>query len=97
MNAAVDTVKVPGLAVAYLLIEYQRLVLCKYAHCVYTRIYAVRQRKVDNTIFCAEWHCGLCNVLSQGIKSAALSACKKHSHTFFFVEHKISPTILLVL
>ena len=41
MDTAVYPVKVPGLTVADILIEYQRLVLSKYTNGIYTRIDAV--------------------------------------------------------
>ena len=41
VNAAVDTVKVPRLTVADVLVEHERLILCKHAYGIYARIYAV--------------------------------------------------------
>ena len=69
MDAAVQTVQVPGLAVADVLIEHQRLVLGQDAHRVDPRIDAVGQRKIDDTIFSAEGNCGFCQPLCEGIQA----------------------------
>ena len=48
MDAAVQTVQIPGLSVADVLIEFQRLVLGQDANCVDPRVDTVGQRKVDD-------------------------------------------------
>lgn len=41
MNAAVNSVKSPRVTVADIFVKHQRLILCKYAYCVNTAVYAV--------------------------------------------------------
>ena len=84
MNAAEGSVQIPRLAVAYVFVEHERLVLSKHAHGVYAGVDTVRQRKVYNSVFGAEGYRRFCYVAGKGEKAAALSAGKQHSYALFF-------------
>ena len=53
MNAAVNSVKSPRMTVSYVLVEHKGLVLGKNAYGVDTRVNAVGQREVDNSVLAA--------------------------------------------
>ena len=69
MYSAVKTVEVPRLAVSDILIQYHRLVLGQNSHGINSGIYAVRERKINNSVFPAERDCRFCKLLCQCIES----------------------------
>jgi hypothetical protein len=89
MNTTIETVKVPRLSIADVLVENQWLILGQDTYGINTGIYAVGKRKVDDTILSAKRNCWFCQLLGQGIKPGTLAASKKHSNHFF--GHKIYP------
>ena len=82
--AAVRAVKVPGLAVADVAVELQRAVLREHADGVDAGVRAVGKGKVDDAELPAERDGGLCHVLRQDVKAAALSAGEQHGDALFF-------------
>ena len=83
IDAAVGGIQIPGLAVADVAVELKGSVLGQDTDGVDPGVCAVGQRKVDDTILSAKGYAGLCHVLRQGVKTGALSACKKHRYTAF--------------
>lgn len=62
MHAAVLPVKIPRLAVADIIVKLKRLILGEHADGVNTAVYAVRKRKIYDSIIAAVGNCGLGNV-----------------------------------
>ena len=93
VNAAVCAVKTPRLTVAYVLVEHERLILREHAHRVYTRINAVGEREVDYPVLTSVGNCGFCHILSQCVKTAALSARKQHGNALFLNVIHIFPPV----
>ena len=85
MNATVQAVQIPRLAVADVLVQYNGLVLGENTNCVNTGIYTVGKGEVNNTVLAAEPYRRFCGLFGQCIKSAALPAGKKHRNTFLFL------------
>ena len=90
MHATVQTVQIPGLAVADILVQHQRLVLGQDAHCVNAGIDTVRKRKVDDPVLSAKRHRGFCQTLGKRVQTRTLTACQQHCDTFF---HDNSPLL----
>ena len=88
-SAAVHYVKVPGLAVADVLVQLQGLILGQYANGVNARVGAVGQGEVDDAVFAAEGDCRLGNFAGESIKPAALATCQQHRDPFFFLGHLV--------
>ena len=88
MHAAVQTVQVPGLAVADVFVQYQRLVLGQNTHRVDSRVHAVGKREINDTILSAKRHRRFGKPLGQRIKPRPLAAGQQHCNTFF---HDRSP------
>ena len=86
LSTGVGLVQVPGLAVADVFIQLQRLILGEDAHGVNAGIDAVGQRKVNNAVFAAEGNGRLGGFFRQHIQSAALAAGQKHGNTAFFLK-----------
>ena len=84
VDAGVHAVQVPGLAVADVLVELQRLVLGEHAHGLDAGVHAVGQGKVDDPVLSAVGHGGLGQVLGEHAQPAALAAGQKHSHDLLF-------------
>ena len=82
-HSAVVAVKVPRLSVADVSIEFQRLVLGKDTYCVYARLRAVGQRKVNDTVLAAVGHGRLGDVARKYPQTASLTACKYHCDAVF--------------
>ncbi len=93
MNTAVQTVQVPGLAVADILVEDQRLILSQDTNGVNIGIDTVGQRKVNDTVLSAEGYRRLGELLGQRVQARALAAGQDHCDHFFC--HKISPLKIL--
>ena len=83
MDAAVQAVQVPGLAVADVLVQLLGLILGCDTHRINTGIDAVGQREVHNAVFAAEGHRRFCRFLCQRVQTRATSAGKDHCHDFF--------------
>ena len=56
MYAAVRSVEIPRLSVSNVFVEDKRLILRQNADGIDARVDAVRQREIDDTIFCPERH-----------------------------------------
>ena len=92
MHAAVQSVQIPGLSVSDVLVQYKRLILGEDTHGIDSRIDAVRQRKIDNTILSTKRNCRFCQLLRQCVETRALTAGKQHCNHFFC--HKIPPILI---
>ena len=96
LHAAMGAVQAPGLAVADVLVELQRLILGEDAHGVDAGIDAVGQRKVYDPVFSAEGYSRLGRVLRQYLQSTALPAGQEHCDTVFLLKiHSVSLSFLL--
>ena len=85
---AKGSVKIPREAVSNILIEDQGLILCKDTNGVKSGIDAVGKRKINDAILSSKGYGRLGDFICESIKSAALTSCKKHYDTFFFLKHK---------
>ena len=74
MDAAVQTVQVPGLAVADVLIQLLGLILRCDANGIDVGVDAVGQREVHDTVFAAKGHRRFCRFLCQRVQTRATSA-----------------------
>ena len=83
MHAAVQTVQIPGLAIADVLVQLLGLILGRDANGVDVGVHAVGQREVHDAVLAAEGHCGFCRFLCQRIQARATSTGKDHCHNFF--------------
>ena len=83
MDAAVQTVQVPGLAVADVLVQLLGLILRCDANGIDVGVDAVGQREVHDTVFAAKGHRRFCRFLCQRVQTRATSAGKDHCHDFF--------------
>ena len=91
-DAAVGVVEVPGLAVADVLIEFQRLVLGQNADGVDVGVDTVRQGKIDDAVLTAEGDGRLGGVLRQNLEPAALATGQQHGNAALFLKiHKQVP------
>ena len=95
MDAAMQTVQVPGLAIADILVQDEGLILGKDTDGINVGVNAVGQREIDDTIFTAERYCRFGELLGQRVQTRALTACQDHCDHFFC--HKISPLNILAL
>ena len=86
LGAAVGFVQTPGLTVADILIQFQRLVLGQNTDGVDTGVYAIGKGKVDDAVLAAKRYCRLGSLFCQNLQSAALTAGQKHGNTAFFLE-----------
>ena len=83
VHTAVETVQVPGLTVANVLVQLLGLVLGRDTHGVDVGVHAVGQREVHDAVLTAKGHCRFCRFLCQRIQARATSAGKDHCHNFF--------------
>ena len=88
MNTGVHAVKIPGLAAAYVIIQYQWLVLSQHSDCFNSRIDTVGEREIDDTVFSAIRHRRLCQIFGQHPQAAALPAGQQHGDNFLFWQHR---------
>ena len=72
MNASVETVQIPGLAVADVFIQHQRLVLGQNSHGIYAGIDTVGEREINDTIFAPK---GTAGFASFSVKAYSLEPC----------------------
>ena len=86
LGAGVGFVQAPGLAVADVLVELQRLILGQDAHGIDTGVDAVAKRKVDDAVFAAEGDGRLGGFLRQNLQTAALAAGQQHGDYAFFLK-----------
>ena len=93
MHAAVGAVESPGLTVAYVFIQHQRLILRQHAYCVDSGIYAVGEREVDYPVLSSVGDCRLRHLLGQCIQSASLTTGKEHCYALFFNVIHIFPPV----
>ena len=91
--APVSAVKPPGLTVAYVFVEHQRLILRQHAYGVNTGIYAVGEREVDYSVLASVGNCRLCHLLRQRIQTASLTTGKQHGNALFFNVIHIFPPV----
>ena len=68
MNSSVDSVKIPCLSVAYVVVEHEGLILRQDSYGVDTGVNAVRQRKVDDSVLASIGYGRLCDILGQRIE-----------------------------
>ena len=83
VHAAVQTVQIPGLAVADVLVQLLGLILGRDANGVDVGVHAVGQREVHDAVLTAEGHRRFCRFLCQRVQARATSAGKDHCHNFF--------------
>ena len=96
MGAAEVAVEIPRLAVANVVIQFQRLILGENTHGINAGIDTVGEREVNDAVFAAERNGRFCGVFSQYIQSAALAAGQKHGDALFFsFDHSETPLIHL--
>ena len=81
---SVQSVEVPRLAVAYVLVELERLILREHAHGVYAAVYAVGQGKVYDAVLRRKGYGGLCHILGEHPEPRPLPARKQHGDAFLF-------------
>ena len=81
--AAVQTVQIPGLAVADVLVQLLGLILGRNANGINVGVHAVGQREVHDAVLTAEGHRRFCRFLCQRVQARATSAGKDHCHNFF--------------
>jgi len=79
-------VQTPGLAVADVLVELQRLILGENTYGVDTGIDAVGKGKVDDAVLAAEGDGRLGGFLRQNLQTAALATGQKHGDAAFFLK-----------
>ena len=83
VHTAVQAVKVPGLAVADVLVQLLGLILGRDANGINVGVDAVGQREVHDAVFAAETDRRFCRFLCQRIQARTTSAGKDHCHNFF--------------
>ncbi len=86
LGTAVGLIQVPGLAVANVLIELQRLILGQNAHGIDAGVHTVGQGKIDNAVFSAEGHSRLGGLFRQNLQATALATGQQHSNYAFFLK-----------
>ena len=95
IDAAIQAVKIPSLAVCQIHVQDMRLILRQNTDGVDAGIDTVGQREVDDTVFAAKRHCRLRYVLGQYIQSAATAAGQQHCNAFFFPRHSFCSNLSL--
>ena len=90
MDAAVDAVEVPRLSVAYVIVQYQGLVLREHADRFNTGIDAVGEREIYDPVFSPVRDCRFRDTLCQDAEPAALPSGEQHGDYFLFWQHKNS-------
>ena len=96
INATVVQVEIPRSTVADVTVQLQGAVLSQYAYGVDVRIGAVRQRKIDDSVFSTEGNGRLCHFLGQKAQTAALAAGQQHCDTFL-LAHDVIPAFSMFL
>ena len=95
LSAALRLVQTPGLTIADIFIQLQRLVLGQNTDGVDTGVDTVGQREVDDAVLAAEGNGGLGGFLRQYLKTASLTTGQKHcDDTFFLKVHGYSSLYL---
>ena len=74
VDTATESVKIPRLTVAYVLVQFKRTILSKHAYRVDTAVDAIGKRKVDDAILRSERNGRFCNRGRENAQSRALSA-----------------------
>ena len=98
MYTAVQTVQIPGLSVAYVLIQDKGLVLCQDTYGIDTGIDAVTKGKIDDAVLAAEGDSRLGGLFGENLQTAALTTGQQHGDTAFFLEkHKYNSLSYLSL
>ena len=69
MHTTVGTVKIPWTTVSDIAIQLKRLILCKNANCINTRIHTVRKREINNSVLTTVRNSRFCNVFCKNAKS----------------------------
>ena len=86
LHAAVGAVQAPGLSVADIFIQFQRLILGEDSDGVNSGVDAVRQREVDDAILAPEGDGRLGGILRQHQKTAALTTGQQHGDAALFLK-----------
>ena len=86
LSSAVGFVQAPGLTVADILIQFQRLVLSQDTDGVDAGVNAVGQGEVDDAILAAEGDGRLGGFLRQDVEAAALATGQQHGNAAFFLK-----------
>ena len=86
LGAAVGLVQTPGLAVADVLIQLQRLILGQNADGVNAGVDTVGQGEVDDAVLAAEGNRRLGGLPGQDMQAAALAAGQQHGDAAFLLE-----------
>ena len=95
VHAAVSHVQVPRLTVAYVSVQFQRLVLGEYAHRIYARLGAVGKGKVYYAVLSAKLYGRLCQSFGEYSQTTALTARKNHCNALFLF-HAIPPETIWI-
>ncbi len=86
LGAGMGLVQAPGLAVADVLVELQRLILGQDAHGIDAGVDAVGQGEVDDAVLTAEGDGRLGGFLRQNLQAAALAAGQQHGDYAFLLK-----------
>ena len=90
-------VQAPRLAVAYVFVQLQRLVLRQDTDGVDAGIDTVGKRKINDAVFPAEGNGRLGGIFRQHHQTAALTAGKKHCNAVFFLKVHAQSSFLCFL
>jgi len=97
LRAAVGLVQAPGLAVADVFIQLQRLILGQNAHGIDAGVDAVTQGEINNAVFAAKGNSGLGSLFSEDLQSASLTAGQQHSNAALLLEIHSYTQLLIIL
>mgnify|MGYP002513003504 CR=1 FL=1 len=86
LGAAMGLVQAPGLAVADVLVQLQRLILGQNTDGVNTGIDTVGQGEVDDAVLAAEGNRRLSGLPGQDMQAAALATGQQHCNYAFFLK-----------
>ena len=86
LHTAMGTVQPPRLAVADILIQFQRLILGQNTHSIDLGVDTVGKRKIDDSVLSAEGNCRFRRILSQNHQAASLPASQQHGDAAFFLK-----------
>ena len=75
-NSTYITIQIPRNTNANVCIQAQRLILCQHADGIYSRINAIAQWKIDNTVLPTKRYRWFSNISSQNPQPGSLSTCQ---------------------
>ena len=97
VHPAEGAVQIPGLPVADVVVQDQRLVLGQHPHRVDVRVDAVGQRKVDDAVLGPEGDGGFGDLAGQRVEPASLPSGQQHGDHFFGSHHNVPFPVLIRL